>query len=289
MAEFTIRLSYKSWECIFGNNDNMDVDSLFNIFLNNYLRIVYTSFPLQKIIERGKSRQWITMGIKTSCNLKRQLYSLCKDSNDINLIKYYKQYCKILSRVITEAKRAKYNNQIINSTNKMKTTWNIIKSETNRLKRSHINYENSSDSFNDHFLSIAERIIQSVRHSDTESINANRNPMYVGCSDTESINANRNPMYYMPKISHNPFPNIKFDNTSTKEIERIINSIKVMNSHGYDGITKKKMLKASAPYICSPLNYICNKSKRSGTFPSRLKYSIIQPLFKKGDGDNMVN
>jgi hypothetical protein len=58
-------------------------------------------------------------------------------------------------------------------------------------------------------------------------------------SDTESTNANRNPMYYMSKISHNPFPNIKFNNTSTKEIERIINSIKVKNSYGYDGITKK--------------------------------------------------
>jgi hypothetical protein len=108
----------------------------------------------------------------------------------------------------------------------MKTTWNIIKSETNRLKRSHINYKNSPDSFNDHFLSIAERIMQSVRHT-----------------DTESTNANKNPMYYMSKISHNPFPNIKFSNTSTREIERIINSIKMNNSHGYDGITTK-MLKA---------------------------------------------
>jgi hypothetical protein len=78
----------------------------------------------------------------------------------------------------------------------MKTTWNIIKSETNRLKRSHINYKNSPDSFNDHFLSIAERIMQSIGHS-----------------DTESTNANKNPMYYMSKISHNPFPNIKFNNT----------------------------------------------------------------------------
>jgi hypothetical protein len=59
----------------------------------------------------------------------KQLYLLSKDSNDINLI----QYCK-LARVITEAKRFEYNNQIINSTNKIKTTWNIIKSETNRLK-----------------------------------------------------------------------------------------------------------------------------------------------------------
>jgi hypothetical protein len=153
----------------------------------------------------------------------------------------------------------------------MKTTWNIIKSETNRLKRSHINYENSPDSFNDHFLSIPERIMQSIGHS-----------------DTESTNASKNPVYYMSKISHNPFPNIKFNNTSTKEAERIINSIKVKNSHGYDGITTK-MLKASAPYICSPLNCIYNKSIRSGTFPSRLKYSIVKPLFKKDDRDNMAN
>jgi hypothetical protein len=67
-------------------------------------------------------------------------------------------------------------------------------------------------------------------------------------SDTESTNANKNPMYYMSKISHNQFPNIKRNNASTTEIERIINSIKVKNSNGYDGITTK-MLKASATYI----------------------------------------
>jgi hypothetical protein len=123
MEEFKIRLSCESWDCIFSNNDNMDVDSLFNIFLNNYLRIVYTSFPLRKIIEKSKSRQWITMGITTSCNRIRQ------PNQPINLIKYYKQYCLILSRVITEAKRTEYNNKIIIFTNKLKTTWNIIKSE----------------------------------------------------------------------------------------------------------------------------------------------------------------
>jgi hypothetical protein len=40
----------------------------------------------------------------------------------------------------------------------MKTTWNIIKSETNRLKGQRVgNYENSPDKFNDHFLSTAEK------------------------------------------------------------------------------------------------------------------------------------
>jgi hypothetical protein len=46
MEEFQIRLTYESWDSIFSNNDNMDVDSLFNIFMNNYLRIVSTRFPL---------------------------------------------------------------------------------------------------------------------------------------------------------------------------------------------------------------------------------------------------
>jgi hypothetical protein len=48
--------------------------------------------------------------------------------------RYYKQYCKILARMIKEAKRAMYNNQVVNSANKMKTTWIIIKAETNRVK-----------------------------------------------------------------------------------------------------------------------------------------------------------
>jgi hypothetical protein len=47
---------------------------------------------------------------------------------------YYKQYCKILAKVIKEAKRLMYNNQVINSGNKINMTWNIIKAETNRIK-----------------------------------------------------------------------------------------------------------------------------------------------------------
>jgi hypothetical protein len=107
-------------------------------------------------------------------------------------------------------------------------------------------------------------------------------------NDTEGTSNNNIPTYYLYEIAHNPFPNIKFNNTSTKETERIINSIRVKNSHEYDGISAK-MLKVSAPYISSPFNYICNKSTRSGTFLTRLKYSIVKPLFKKSGRENMVN
>jgi hypothetical protein len=48
------------------------------------------------------------------------------------------------------------------------------------------------------------------------------------------------------------------------------------------------ILKVSAPFISSPLNYICNKSTISETFPTHLKYSIVKPLYKKGDKKNKV-
>jgi hypothetical protein len=75
----------------------------------------------------------------------------------------------------------------------MRTTWNIRKSETNRLK-GHIvsKYENSPHTFNNNFLSVAEKIVQSI-----------------SCSDTKGTNDNRNPIYYLSKTFHNPFPNIK--------------------------------------------------------------------------------
>ena len=94
-------------------------------------------------------------------------------------------------------------------------------------------------------------------------------------------------MHYLLQLVSNPFPNIKFSNTSTQEIERIINSLQSKSSHGYDEISTKT--KISAPFISSPLNYICNRSLSTGIFPTRLKYSVIKPLYKKGDKNNMAN
>jgi hypothetical protein len=39
MEEFRTELRYESWDSVFGYNGNIDVDILFNSFLNNYLRI----------------------------------------------------------------------------------------------------------------------------------------------------------------------------------------------------------------------------------------------------------
>jgi len=110
IEEFKTRLSYESWDSVFSYNGNIDVDILFNSFLNNYLRIFYTSFPPCKIIERSNNNSWITPDIRIPCRCKRGLFQLTRDNDDVILKNYYKQYCKTLTSVIKQAKRYMYNN-----------------------------------------------------------------------------------------------------------------------------------------------------------------------------------
>jgi hypothetical protein len=108
---------------------------------------------------------------------------LSMDSNDTNLIGYYKEYCKILANVIKDAKRLVYNNQVINSANKIKTIWNIIKTETNRSKGHMSNkYQNSPEAYNKHFLLGAGKIIQGNKYSNIKDPNNNIDPKYLSTS-----------------------------------------------------------------------------------------------------------
>jgi hypothetical protein len=104
-----------------------------------------------------------------------------------------------------------------------------------------------------------------VTRNDDDDNNNNNNNNNVN-------NIYNNPIYYLS--------NLKF--TTTKEIENIIKSLKPKSAHGYDEISTN-FLKTSSIYISSPLNHICNKSLSSGIFPQRSKYTVVKPLFKKGE------
>ena len=101
-----------------------------------------------------------------------------------------------------------------------------------------------------YFLTIAEKMAYNI---------CNNNKI-----DTNNF---KNPIHYLTQIFKNYFPKITFNYTSTKEIEKIINSLQSKNSHGYDEISMK-ILKISSPFISSPLCYICNKAISTGIFRS---------------------
>jgi hypothetical protein len=85
-----------------------------------------------------------------------------------------------------------------------------------------------SNTFNDHFLTMADRINNKM----SNNLNFGKHNKY--------------PMEYLLQICKNPFPNIKCNYTSTKEIKNIIKSLKSANSHGYDE-SSAKILKKLAP------------------------------------------
>ena len=87
--------------------------------------------------------------------------------------------------------------------------------------------------------------------------------------------------HFMEQAFSEPYPSMKHKCTTTKEIERIINSLKtklirIRDIHKY-------------PKNNSPINYICNKMLFWGVFPDRLKYSIIKPIHKNYDTCEVSN
>ena len=57
--EFKDKLSSELWQNVF-ENDNKDVDSIFNSFLNTYLQIFHSCFEKKTLINNGKLNALLT-------------------------------------------------------------------------------------------------------------------------------------------------------------------------------------------------------------------------------------
>jgi hypothetical protein len=80
IADCQLKLSHEMWEKVFdGNAINNEI---FSCFLNIFLRIYYSSFPLIQTKSRMNQNSWITPGIITSCKHKRELYKELQNNNN---------------------------------------------------------------------------------------------------------------------------------------------------------------------------------------------------------------
>jgi hypothetical protein len=144
------------------------------------------------------------------------------------------------------------NKIIATSNNTGKATWEVIRNATGNghvctdvtcLKITSKNIQNYRDivnSFNNFFLDVAN-ITKEGTNKDTQ--------------------IDKRPMDYLYTLFLQPFPKLILKKTNCNEIEEIMRLMKPKAVHGYDGISAN-LIKASAPFISSPLAYIrvCNKS-----------------------------
>jgi hypothetical protein len=136
--------------------------------------------------------------------------------------------------------------------NKIKTTWNIINTETGLKNNS------NKDSLPKIFLKNAKII-----NTDEAALNA-----YSAISYLHT---------HFPK----GFPDMNINPVSEEEMIS-------KNSSGYNGIINK-LIKLSSQLISKPLTYIVNKSLIMGLYPERLKYAVVKPVYKKGEKAGMSN
>ena len=171
-----------------------------------------------------------------------------------------------------------YNNKLANSSNKPKTTWTIIKITNIKKNCKNVlmmkidgkvttHYQTIAKKFHHYYISVADTIINNKSTNNTTD------------------NSNKiNPLNYLYSTFKQSFTNM----TTTYEIEKIIKELKSTKSCGYGEITVR-ILKISSPFIVSPLTYICNRMLRTGTFPDKLQFSRIEPMYKKSDKTLITN
>ena len=109
------------------------------------------------------------------------------------------------------------------------------------------NQQTIADSFNKYFSNVAEKLIE-TNYMDKMNLTHNVTTLDKAIRNSKQL-----------------YPSIQFKRTSSKEIEKIRKSLKITNAQGFDEISAK-ILKWSAPFISSPLAYICNRSLETGIF-----------------------
>lgn len=136
ISNFQFSLSLEEWREIFVD---MDVNYMYNKFLNIYLKNFNLSFPYQrKYIPINPTNSWITKGIRNSCKKKKLLYLLYRSTSNLWFRSYYKKYCSILSKVILHAKKNYYIDIILKSNNKMGTYGKLLtKRKEIKIKKHH--------------------------------------------------------------------------------------------------------------------------------------------------------
>jgi hypothetical protein len=127
----------------------------------------------------------------------------------------------------------------------------------------------TANAFNTYFSSVAENLL--IKN-------------FLG----KNIINNKDAISYLHQSFRQSFSTMKLRNTTTYETKKIIRSLKCKNSYGYDEISSR-ILKATAPYVSSPLTYIFNKILSTGIFPDGLKFWEVKPLYEKGDKTEFSN
>lgn len=253
----------ESWEQVYQAET---VDDCFKSF-HEILTVAINKHVKKKTIglnERFKG-EWLTDHIKILTKIKRQLY----EGVITNRIPQseYATFCENLKKEIEESKKRTYFEHIARSNNVIRGTWDVINHIQNKsnkeptfnldvFKNSGIGDLQLLSKMNEHFIEIANN----------------------NCQDSLKMGIG------VKHVAHT----FSLYLTEPCEVLEIINTLNNTNAVGYDEIPVS-LLKYCGDILAEPITHIINKSFQTGTFPERLKFTLIKPIYKNGEKTDFNN
>lgn len=257
---FKQKLNEENWQNVY-ECDSTNVNQQWNIFMNIFKPIFNNCFPEKRIrVNVNKNCKFYNDPEVMSC--KSQLDILLVLSNcDPRYKSAYKQMKLRYNEILIKSRKNHYSSQLNKSTNKSKTTWNIIKS----IK--------GCDSFNNKIDGDAQNFANTFNN-------------YIVKNVLDSL-SNLRSEHYNCNIPLNP-KSLFLEPISPSEMFNVMTDLKSRNSSGYDSIPSR-IIKLCRVQLCDPLLFIVNNSFLHGIFPDCLKESVVTPVYKKGDPKSVEN
>lgn len=209
--------------------------------------------------------RWITPAIVISCKRKEFLYLLWKKNPDnINIKNEYKNYTKMLDKVIKIAKLMYDRDTIKMHKDNPRKLWNVLNNIIGKktAKKNDITY-------------IIDNQNQKIYDNVTIANLMNTYFCSIGSELSDRIQIPYNCTLVLPKLNNS---SIFISPTDNYEIHSIINKMKLKNG-GVDGINMK-VIKKLSNYIVDPLVHIINLSIEKSIWPDVLKCADVKPIFK---------
>lgn len=267
---------------------NLGEKNLPEILLHNDPNIV-TELLVTKIIECIKEKTasikvprckriikpWITTGMLRCIQHRNKLQKMVQRDPYNEVLKItYKRYRNFCCNLRKRLKRHYEKEMLLKSSGNFKTLWNSINSIINRKSKS----DNTK--------------LLNVMPSPVDSVNlANEYFASIGKQLAENISKkvdNTSLNKYEFKEQNSQCNSFVLLDTNPEEVNDIIMNLKSDSAPGWDNIPSSFIKLAKnllVPVIC----HLANISFRKGIFPILLKKSLITPVYKFGDEEDVGN
>ena len=265
----------ENWDKILSVQDpNIAIDSLIHMIQNCINNATLNKKVNKNVTKTNPRKNWITKAIITSCNKKELLYNIWKlEPNNEKLKVEYKNYEKILSKIIKHAKLVHDRRQVENYSKNPRKLWNII---NQKLGKKFDRKETITQ--------ICNKDMQIVTNPKEIANIMNAYFNNIGTDLSEKIQRIPNSEILMPEM--NP-KSIFLNPTNYSEISNIIDVMELKNG-GVDNINVKT-LKIIKRFIVIPLVHICNLCIEKSLWPDALKCAVIKPVHKAKNKTNAEN